>query len=92
VEQVVAQTPLLQTCPAVQATPHAPQLAGSLLLSTQFPGPHSNIPAGQTQWLSLHSCDCVHTVSHAPQWAAFAVTSMQPPLQFVSGAVQASPH
>jgi hypothetical protein len=39
-EQVTRQTPALQTCPAAQTVPHAPQLRASLRGSTQLP-PHT---------------------------------------------------
>ena len=70
IAQVVPQTPRLQTCPAAQAFPQAPQLALSVRLLTQMP-PHGVAPIGHVSWQvpATQSIEVPHARPHPPQLA-----------------------
>ena len=76
--------PAVQTLPPVQATPHPPQLAESLFVSTHAlaqdvrPAPQEDVHSP-----AEHTWPDAHFVVHAPQWdASFAMSKHEPP-QFV---------
>jgi hypothetical protein len=60
------QVPPLQTSFAAQAFPHALQLRGSLITSTQVP-PQLTSPVGQTQLPPVHVKPTAHVLPHVPQ-------------------------
>jgi hypothetical protein len=66
----------------VHATPHAPQLAGSLFSVTQLL-PQRSVAAGQvrTHAPSLHAWPAAHAAPHAPQLAASPLVSTHVPAQ-----------
>jgi hypothetical protein len=75
----------------VHALPHAPQFAGSSVLSTQTPL-HTTLPFGHVVVQALLSQTCVesHALPQAPQLPWFVVVSMHCPLQFIVGELQIS--
>jgi len=74
-----------QTCPEVQALPHAPQWAGSALVSTQDPE-HAVEPAGQLDrhWAWEQTSPLAQALPHAPQFFGSLSVAVQVPLQLSS--------
>jgi hypothetical protein len=91
------QLPFVHVCPDGQTFPHAPQLFGSFVMSTQAPlqtvslpgsfGTHtlftrsSHGPHGGWQLPPMHSCPAGHTLPHWPQLFRSPNPSMHCPLQ-----------
>src|SRR5579883_425335 len=61
----------------VQVVPHAPQLLGSVFVSTHVPA-QTDCPAGHAHKPPEHDAPEAHAV-HPPQWATLAVTSTHCP-------------
>ena len=71
------------TWPAVQAVPHAPQLARELWVSTQAaPQLVRPLPQVAAQSPRLQTSPVAHGASHPPQCAGSASVSTQAPPQF----------
>ena len=89
--QLVLHMPIKQRSEAEQALPHPPQLARSLVTSTQLL-PHNLKPLGQSfaQVPLPQTRPVGHTLLHAPQLFGSLVVSVHWPLQLVCGAGQ--PH
>jgi hypothetical protein len=67
----------LHVCPFAQATPHAPQLAGSLpVLVHELP--QRAVPVGQRQRPPVHCMAAAHTVPQAPQLLGSVCVSAHP--------------
>src|SRR5579863_193431 len=79
--------PALQTWPAPQAFPHAPQSAALLVRSTQTPL-HAVCPAGQAQAPFAQMAPMPHVAPQAPQFAGSVFVFVQRPRQAVSPMVQ----
>jgi len=81
---VHTHAPATQVLPPLHASPHPPQLALSLCVSTQLPA-QSVVAPGQ---LAIHA-DAPHTwpvahiIMHAPQLSGSSVRSKQTPAQSV---------
>jgi hypothetical protein len=99
------QAPALQTDPAGQALPHAPQFSALFVTSTQAPFEHCISPLAHTDWqeLPLQTCPPLHMVEQPPQWVALGATQVPPqpsrpalqrhwPAWQASPAPQALPH
>jgi hypothetical protein len=69
-------TPPLQTLPASQALPQAPQLTESKSAPTHTP-PHDTDPEAQPHTPSAHACRAAHAAPHAPQLFESVETSTQ---------------
>ncbi len=86
------QMPALQVCVVVQRTPHAPQLAASVLRLTQAV-PHIVCGAEQVTVLrqtpDMQLCVVVQRTPHAPQLAASVLRLTQAVPHIVCGAEQA---
>jgi hypothetical protein len=86
------QAPAEQVCPAVQALPHAPQLAKLDCVSTHIPL-HEVWPATeQLQAPALQVCPAPQVVPHMPQFWTSVVTLTQAFPQAVSPAAQVAAH
>ena len=77
---VVTHAPLLQTCPAAHATPHPPQLSGSLCTAVHAPPLHAIPPFGHSHWPATHCRPAAQRALHPPQFALSLWTSMHAPL------------
>lgn len=79
---------LLLHCHVVHVVPHAPQLVGSVRVSTQLPpqsvrpGPHEHVP-------ETHAAVAGHLIPHAPQLRLSELTSTQRPPHDVVGGMHA---
>jgi hypothetical protein len=84
--QLEVHVPPEQDFSAAQAFAHPPQLAESLLVSTQ-PGPHLIVPLGHSpaQTPAPHTSVAEHAWVHAPQFAESLDTSTQTPWQSTNG-------
>jgi hypothetical protein len=80
---IAAQVPAVQTWPAAQALPHAPQSALSLARSTQTPV-QAVWPAGQVQAPFAHVAPMPQVLPHPPQLAGSVFVFVQRPRQAVS--------
>jgi hypothetical protein len=74
----VPHWPWAQSCPAAQATPHPPQFAGSVLVSTHA-RPHCRAPAGQlvVQLSAAHTWSPGQTLPQVPQLSGSLDVSTQ---------------
>jgi hypothetical protein len=70
-----------QTCPAAQAAPQAPQLAGSLVVSTQAPAQSWKPACEQEHLPPWHSSSWLQAFPHWPQLETSVLGSRQTPLQ-----------
>jgi hypothetical protein len=70
--------PAEQTWPAAQASPQAPQLAGSTLVVTQL-SPHWVVPPVHSSWHSpaVQVCPAAQASPQSPQFLASVVVSTQ---------------
>ncbi len=97
---VKVQRPATHCCPSVQATPHAPQLVGSLWAFTQrspqqvAPGAHAGPPPQVGMgWhrRPLQNSPGAQMTPQPPQWSRFDSMSVQRPSQQPSLARQNRP-
>ena len=75
--------PSTQVVPSEQAWPHDPQLAGSVLVSTQS-APHAVVPGAAHEHLPpAQVCSAEHAVPQLPQWVRSVWVSTQAVPQLV---------
>lgn len=74
-----AQAPVVQSSPAPQAVPHAPQFASSFWPSTQPVGQVSE-PTAHEQLPFVQVCGATHTLPQAPQLLGSLCVLAQTPL------------
>jgi hypothetical protein len=75
-----AQRPRAQTWFSAHTVPHAPQLRGSSVRSTQAPA-HDVVPARQVQTPPAQVASVPQTFPHAPQLASSESTAIHTPPQ-----------
>jgi hypothetical protein len=87
-----AHWPALQSGADVpQAAPQAPQLAGSLVTSTQA-DPHRRLPAAHLHAPALHVSPALQRLPHAPQSSRLLERSTHACPQAVSPSLHAAAH
>jgi hypothetical protein len=69
---------------AAHVTPHAPQFAGSVVVSTHE-APHNVCVPGQRHALAVHVSAAGHATLHAPQFALSVVMSTHAPPHCING-------
>jgi len=89
VVQTVEQLPSLQTCPAVHATSHPPQLFGSVRTEVHDPFEQRIDPLAHSHSPFWHCVPAPHRVPQAPQLALSAAEFTQDAPHWSSPAVQA---
>jgi len=66
----------MQAPPVPQLLMQVPQLAPSVIRSTQWP-PHAVVPVGHVQMPAMHIVPAAHVVPHVPQFVPSVIGSTQ---------------
>jgi hypothetical protein len=86
--QSSTQLPWLHTSPVEQVVPQAPQLDGSLVVSTQTPLQEVSVPQLPVQTPERHASFAGQALEQPPQFAGSVARLTHAPLHDMSGAVQ----
>jgi hypothetical protein len=77
------QAPAVHTAPPVQASPHPPQLAASVCVSTHAPVQLVVLTGQVTTQLPAHTCVAAQGMAQPPQFCGSVAVLVQTPLQRV---------